>query len=476
MTSETLSVLMAVAMPEAVTVSVTKPMPMSVAEAMPVPVTVSVAKAPAVTEAAAVAEPTISKPKPAFAEATFAEATLPVTVAVLVTAMKRELVAGVGSLRLERQAGRISDHRPPHARRISGDGSRQHRNCSAGDYDHRHTQHCESYEHRKALIGSDLLDRGSRSAVSRLPFVPRQHIRAGFEALHPNGPFPRISSPVGTGSVGHTPGLSVNLTGSASCPAVPHMPGDLRSSIHDLKSSHTADAVARRLAGPSRDSYLRDFVYGAIDGAVTTFAVVSGVAGADLAGSIVLILGAANLVGDGFSMAASNFLGTRAERQQLDHARQIEEREIELYPEGEREEVRQILAAKGFEGDLLERAVEVMTADRARWVNLMLQEELGLSLGGSEPLKAAGTTFVAFIVVGLIPLLPFIAQEIGLIGEERVFAASAVLTGVAFFGVGAAKARFVERNALLSGLETLAVGGAAAGLAYVVGLALKSIL
>jgi VIT1/CCC1 family predicted Fe2+/Mn2+ transporter len=254
------------------------------------------------------------------------------------------------------------------------------------------------------------------------------------------------------------------------------MRNDLRSSLADLKEAHTADAVARRLAGPSGDSYLRDFVYGAIDGAVTTFAVVSGVAGAELPAGIVLILGAANLVGDGFSMAASNYLGTRAEQQQRDHARRIEEREIELYPEGEREEVRQILATKGFEGELLDRAIEVMTADRARWVDLMLQEELGLSLAGSNPLHAAGMTFLAFITVGLIPLIPFIAQEIGIIGAHGVFAMSALLTGVAFFGVGAAKARFVERSAILSGLETFAVGGAAAGLAYLVGLVLKSIV
>jgi hypothetical protein len=79
-----------------------------------------------------------------------------------------------------------------------------------------------------------------------------------------------------------------------------------------LRTGHTPEAIRARLAAEREHSYLRDFIYGGIDGSVTTFAVVSGVAGADLAASIVIILGLANLIGDGFSMAASNFLGTRA--------------------------------------------------------------------------------------------------------------------------------------------------------------------
>ena len=80
-----------------------------------------------------------------------------------------------------------------------------------------------------------------------------------------------------------------------------------------LEHEHTAEAIAARIASADHN-YIRDFIYGGIDGSVTTFAVVSGVSGAELATSIVLILGFANLAADGFSMAASNYLGTRAEQ------------------------------------------------------------------------------------------------------------------------------------------------------------------
>ena len=101
----------------------------------------------------------------------------------------------------------------------------------------------------------------------------------------------------------------------------------------DLKESHTRSAIRRRLNSERSHSYLKDFVYGAIDGTVTTFAVVSGVAGAALSSKIVIVLGLANLLGDGFSMAVGNYLGTRSEAQQRDQARKREEQHIEKVPE-----------------------------------------------------------------------------------------------------------------------------------------------
>jgi VIT1/CCC1 family predicted Fe2+/Mn2+ transporter len=252
--------------------------------------------------------------------------------------------------------------------------------------------------------------------------------------------------------------------------------GDAASDeARSLRDEHTPLAVRKRLRDRPSPSYLHDFIYGAIDGAVTTFAVVAGVEGASLDEKVVIILGGANLIADGFSMAVSNFLGSRAERQRRERARREEQRQIRIVPEGEREEIRQIFAAKGFEGQDLKRVVEVITADPKLWAETMMSEELGF--GSTEPneYRAASATLAAFLTVGFLPLTVFVYDLAAPGKVEHAFTWSALMTGIAFLVVGALKSRFVDQSWWRSALETLVVGGLAAALAYATGAFLQGI-
>lgn len=231
-----------------------------------------------------------------------------------------------------------------------------------------------------------------------------------------------------------------------------------------MEHEHTPDAIRARLAGAPRISYLRDWIYGGIDGSVTTFAVVTGVGGAHLSTRIILILGIANLLADGFSMAASNYLGTRTERQEADALRAREQRHIDADAAGEREEVRQIFATKGFAGADLERAVETVTSDHERWIDFMLAEEYGLARGTRSASAGALATFSAFIVCGLVPLLPFLLRL------PHAFALSMGMTGFAFFLIGSARSRWLLLSWWRAGLETLGIGTIAAAIAYGAGV------
>lgn len=232
---------------------------------------------------------------------------------------------------------------------------------------------------------------------------------------------------------------------------------------------HSRAEIRKRLSRGPRASYLRDWVYGAIDGVVTTFAVVCGVVGAELEARIVLILGAANLLADGFSMAAANYAGSRAEMDEYAQLRAMEERHIEQFPEGEREEIRQILEAKGFDGETLEKSVAVITADRERWIAMMMADEHGVAPIDRSPLRAALATFAAFVLCGAAPLVPF---ALGLPASVEISTAAA---GAAFFLVGSLRSRWSPSPFWRTGLETTAIGLAAAGIAYVIGAALAAL-
>lgn len=245
--------------------------------------------------------------------------------------------------------------------------------------------------------------------------------------------------------------------------------------ISATKRAHTKAAIEAEVHGKGRGEYLGDFVLGAIDGCVTTFAVVAGVAGASLSAGIVLVMGFANLFADGFSMAVSNFSSLRSSKEFVEKERQREAWEIEHYPDGEMEEIKQIYKKKGFKGKDLERAVSIITSNKEVWIDTMIRDELQLTPDIRSPWWAGFATFMAFIIIGFVPLLAYVLALFFPFFQESTFMISTVLTLITFFSIGAVKYYVTGKNWLLSGLETLFVGSAAAVIAYFVGYILKEI-
>ena len=226
----------------------------------------------------------------------------------------------------------------------------------------------------------------------------------------------------------------------------------------------------------SAGQYLGEFVYGAIDGTVTTFAVVSGATGASLSPGIVVILGFANLIADGFSMATGNFLSERAQSDYIKKERQREEWETENMPEGEREEIRQIFKKKGFKGKDLDRAVEIITADKKTWVDTMMIDELGLLQSQKNPVKTAAMTYFGFLIIGIIPLLAYVFSYFFPFFAENTFGIAIFMTAVALAVIGIVKRHVTKKNLWKSVSETIFIGGAAALIAYYIGFLLRWIV
>ncbi len=230
-----------------------------------------------------------------------------------------------------------------------------------------------------------------------------------------------------------------------------------------LDHGHSPQEIEQRIAGSNDRSLLRDFVYGSIDGTVTTFAIISGVAGAGLPQNVIIVLGLANVLADGFSMATSNYLGTRSEQFNHRRIRANEQRHISEFPQGEKAELKYILSRHGLKGADLINTTEIITRHESLWINLMLSDEYGLPPGEPKPFAAALATFVAFVVCGGAALMPFLG------GSETPYILSCLIAAMTFFTVGALKARWTAESWFTSALQTTLLGGIAAVIAFSAG-------
>lgn len=216
------------------------------------------------------------------------------------------------------------------------------------------------------------------------------------------------------------------------------------------------------------DQYLGEFVYGGIDGSVTTFAVVAGVTGANLESSVVIILGIANLIADGFSMSVGSYLSAKSENEKYKRIEQREYWEIENERESEIDEIREIYIQKGFEGELLEQVVTQITSNNDTWVDIMMKHEKELIPNKTSPFIKGLITFISFVLIGTIPILVYLLDFFGL-SIDNLFTYSCILTLLCFLFIGFIKGKITETSKIKGGIETLILGGSAALLSYYLG-------
>lgn len=239
--------------------------------------------------------------------------------------------------------------------------------------------------------------------------------------------------------------------------------------VEAARKVHTQHAIKHEHHQIGSGRYIGDAVYGALDGIITTFAIVSGVVGASLSVTIVLILGFASLLADGISMSVGNYLGTKSEQDYYKKEREREEWEIKHFPDAEIEEITQIYENKGFSGKELESIVKKITSDKELWIDEMMKDELHLMKDEKSPVKAGLTTFAAFIIAGFAPLFSYVATLAFPSLAPMSFQIAVILTAIIIFIVGSARSIIIGKKWYVAGLEMLLVGGAAAIAAYYIG-------
>ena len=226
-------------------------------------------------------------------------------------------------------------------------------------------------------------------------------------------------------------------------------------------------AAARANFSRSFSRYLSEFVYGGIDGSITTFAVVAGATGANLDTSIVIVLGFANLLADGFSMSIGAFLSAKTNVQRANKRARAAASLFESNQTKARERVITFFQSKGFDGSLLAQNVDFVMHDKERFVNTLVSEA-NETTERKSPSMVGWATYVSFILMGLVPLLCFVWDyAIGFNGDKFLW--SSLFTGCAFVLIGFLKS-YVTLESIWKGIaETLALGALAAAVAFFVG-------
>jgi VIT1/CCC1 family predicted Fe2+/Mn2+ transporter len=250
-----------------------------------------------------------------------------------------------------------------------------------------------------------------------------------------------------------------------------------KGDLETHRKLHSPDEIGKEpWHKTEQGKYIGQAVYGASDGIVTTFAAISGIAGANLNPKIAIIVGLANLFADGISMAIGDYLSEKSEREYILAEKEREMWEVERMPEAEKLEVMEIYKKKGLSGEKLNNLVDAITSDKEIWVQTMLHEELGLFEDDTNPLKSAIVTFLSFAIAGFMPLIAYVFASQWAFLLQNQFLISCIITGITLFFVGALRQIVTGVKWYMGGFEMLFVGGLSATVAYLIGWMLEKIV
>jgi len=251
--------------------------------------------------------------------------------------------------------------------------------------------------------------------------------------------------------------------------------------LRDLELSKSAHQVHGRKEphGGKASEYLESIVFGGLDGIITTFAVVAAAAASNLSYGTILIIGFANLIGDAIGMAIGDYLSTVAEDDHEKSERKRETWEVDNVPELEKKEMIDIYRRKGMTEDDAKTVVDLLFESKEAFLDIMMIEELGMmpAEAGGSAWKGAIATFFAFILLGGLPMLPYLfsGQYNRQAERDAVFWIAIGLFGMALFVLGAFKGKITGNRWYLSGLAMLLNGSITTLIAYFVGWGLEQV-
>jgi vacuolar iron transporter family protein len=227
----------------------------------------------------------------------------------------------------------------------------------------------------------------------------------------------------------------------------------------------TAVGTSRHREHHRKTNWLRDVILGGQDGLVNILGIILGVIAGGGSNTVLLAAGFAAAITESISMGAVGYTSAVSQRDYYQSEREREVAEIETMPEAERQEVRDIYAAKGFSGDLLEQVVHTITSNRDGWLATMMDEELHLQpVRSADIFRSAVVITIATLIGHLIPLLPFVWLH-----RTPALILAIALSAVALFGVGVYSAVTLVGDWRRSGLKMLVIGLGAAGVGFLIG-------